>query len=147
MKNAEEKPFIKLSVTSEFYYYYIKDYQYGETFPHEACYDLLDGVDFQKGCYIGQEVVSRMHHRGTARKRIVKVQGITPLPATETDIIADGQTIGKLGSASNNQGIALVRIDRAAKAMDNNIPITIEEKTVTLSVPDWADYKLEESDK
>ena len=50
-----------------------KDFAYGEAFPHEALMDMLGGVDFRKGCYVGQEVVSRMQHRGTARTRIVPV--------------------------------------------------------------------------
>ena len=45
------------------------DFIYGDAFPHEADMDQLDGVDFDKGCYVGQEVVSRIEHRGTARNR------------------------------------------------------------------------------
>ena len=51
-----------------------KDYAFGDTFPHEANLDLLNGVSFTKGCFVGQEVVSRMQHRGTARKRVVIVE-------------------------------------------------------------------------
>ena len=51
-----------------------RDYAYGDAFPHEAMFDQLNGVDFNKGCFVGQEVVSRMEHRGTARKRIVGVE-------------------------------------------------------------------------
>ena len=50
-----------------------EDYAYGDTFPHEALMDQFGGVDFKKGCYVGQEVVSRMQHRGTARNRVVMV--------------------------------------------------------------------------
>jgi folate-binding protein YgfZ len=49
------------------------DFTLGDAFPHEALMDQLGGVDFDKGCYVGQEVVSRMQHRGTARTRIVSV--------------------------------------------------------------------------
>ena len=52
-----------------------RDYAFGDAFPHEALFDQLNGVDFAKGCYVGQEVVSRMEHRGTARKRIVPRRG------------------------------------------------------------------------
>ena len=52
-----------------------RDYAFGDAFPHEAMFDQLAGVDFNKGCFVGQEVVSRMEHRGTARKRIVGVEG------------------------------------------------------------------------
>jgi len=50
------------------------DFAYGDTFPHEADMDALHGVDFEKGCYVGQEVVSRMQHRGGPRKRVVRVR-------------------------------------------------------------------------
>ena len=58
------------------------DFMYGDTFPHEADMDQLGGVDFDKGCYVGQEVVSRMEHRGSARTRVVPVvyDGSTPMP-------------------------------------------------------------------
>ncbi len=49
------------------------DFMYGDAFPHEANMDRLHGVDFDKGCYVGQEVVSRMQHRGIARTRIVRL--------------------------------------------------------------------------
>ena len=49
-----------------------QDYESGAVFPHEADLDQLGGVDFSKGCYVGQEVVSRMHHRGTARSRCIR---------------------------------------------------------------------------
>ncbi|MBC8049825.1 MAG: folate-binding protein YgfZ, partial [Chitinophagales bacterium] len=66
-----------------------RDYVYGDAFPHDVCMDLLNGVDFKKGCYVGQEIVSRMQHRGTARRRVVAVVAETPL--TEgVDIIAGG---------------------------------------------------------
>ena len=58
-----------------------RDYTFGDAFPHEAMFDQLNGVDFKKGCFVGQEVVSRMEHRGTARKRIVGVEGEGPVAA------------------------------------------------------------------
>ena len=59
------------------------DFTYGDAFPHEADMDQLNGVDFDKGCFVGQEVVSRMEHRGNARSRIVPVayEGFAPEPA------------------------------------------------------------------
>jgi tRNA-modifying protein YgfZ len=90
-----------------------RDYAFGDTFPHEALFDELNGVDFAKGCYVGQEVVSRMEHRGTARKRIVRVDSAAPLPASGTSIEADGMPIGTLGSVSGRSGLAMIRLDRA----------------------------------
>ncbi len=59
------------------------DFSYGDAFPHEADMDQLGGVDFAKGCYVGQEVVSRMEHRGIARTRAVPIryEGVAPRPA------------------------------------------------------------------
>ena len=74
------------------------DYQSGKIFPHDACFDLLNGVDFNKGCYIGQEVVSRMLHRGTSRKRFLKVIGQEVLPDDNPDILVGEQAIGTLGT-------------------------------------------------
>ena len=119
------------------------DYAYGDTFPHEACYDLLAGVDFKKGCFVGQEVVSRMQHRGTARKRILRVTSTENLPTGGADIKADGKPIGSLGSTSNGDGIALIRLDRAARALANNHQITADNVPLSLEVPGWANYKIE----
>ena len=94
-----------------------KDYAFGDAFPHEALFDHLHGVDFNKGCFVGQEVVSRMEHRGTTRKRIVPVEGAAPLPAPGTSIEAAGAPIGTLGSVSGTSGLALIRLDRAEDAV------------------------------
>ena len=94
-----------------------RDFIYGDTFPHEALLDQLHGVDFAKGCFVGQEVVSRMEHRGTARKRIVKVEGNAALPLPGTEVEAGGATIGRLGSVSGTSGLALLRLDRATEAL------------------------------
>ncbi len=119
-----------------------KDYAYGDAFPHEACYDLLHGVDFRKGCYVGQEVVSRMQHRGTARTRILAVSGQQPLPEGGADILAEGFAVGRLGSVSGKRGIALARLDRVGEAMAKGQTLTAGDVLVTLSVPSWASYSL-----
>ncbi len=120
-----------------------KDYAHGDAFPHEACFDLLGGVNFKKGCYVGQEVVSRMQHRGTARTRVLAAAAEAPLPAGGADILADGFAVGRLGSASGNRGIALARLDRVKDALANGQPLTAGGVAVTLSVPSWASYSLE----
>lgn len=118
------------------------DYPLGDTFPHEACLDVLGGVSFEKGCFVGQEVVSRMQHRGTARKRIVMVRGSAPLPPFGTEIVAGAATIGAMGSSAGNQGLALVRLDRAAEAMTAHTPMRTGGLDVSLVVPPWAPYAL-----
>jgi folate-binding protein YgfZ len=93
------------------------DFAYGDAFPHEANLDLLNGVDFKKGCYIGQEVVSRMQHRGTARKRIVKVAFSGEAPPPGAEIKAGDVLIGTMGSSADGHGLAMVRSDRAEEAI------------------------------
>jgi len=119
-----------------------QDYPLGDSFPHEACYDLLHGIDFRKGCFVGQEVVSRMQHRGTARKRIIAVSASTKLPPIGTEILADDKPIGILGSSSNTNAIALIRLDRAARALENNYDMTAAGIPVRLKKPSWADYDI-----
>jgi len=95
-----------------------KDFLFNDAFPHEALMDQLHGVDFDKGCYVGQEVVSRMQHRGTARTRIVPVvylDGFVAEPGAE--VTAGEKTLGKTGTGANGRGLAMLRLDRAADAL------------------------------
>jgi len=92
------------------------DFAYGEAFPHEADMDLFHGLDFEKGCYVGQEVVSRMKHRGEARKRVVRVRlvGAAPAPGAA---VKDGELpVGFIGSSSGRHALALLRLDRVEEA-------------------------------
>ncbi|MEX2166700.1 MAG: folate-binding protein [Methyloceanibacter sp.] len=117
-----------------------RDYAFGEAFPHEALFDQLHGVDFAKGCFIGQEVVSRMEHRGTARKRIVPVEGNAPLPAPGTSVEAGGVAIGTLGSVHGTSGLALIRLDRAEEALARGTLIQAARVALTLGRADWAQF-------
>ena len=101
------------------------DFIYGDAFPHEANFDRLGGVDFRKGCYVGQEVVSRMQHRGTARKRVLAVQFDTA-PATGTVILAGDVPVGTMGSAAGFHGLAMMRTDRVAEAETAGVPLVAE---------------------
>jgi folate-binding protein YgfZ len=92
------------------------DFAYADAFPHDVNMDLLNGLDFKKGCYVGQEVVSRMRHRGGARKRVVKVTFAGPAPPAGAAIKAGDATIGAVGSSSSGAGLALIRLDRLADA-------------------------------
>jgi len=92
------------------------DFPYGDAFPHDANMDRIRGVDFKKGCYVGQEVVSRMQHRGAARKRVVPVSFPGAAPAAGTEIFAGDVVIGAMGAAAGGRGLALLRIDKAEGA-------------------------------
>jgi len=118
-----------------------RDFTYGDAFPHEAMFDQLAGVDFRKGCFIGQEVVSRMEHRGTARKRIVGVEGEGHLPATGAEIRAGETPIGTLGSVSGSSGLALLRLDRAEEAKARGDQLRAGDIAIALRIPAWARFK------
>jgi tRNA-modifying protein YgfZ len=116
------------------------DFAFGDAFPHDAEMDQLYGVDFTKGCYVGQEVVSRMEHRGTARRRFVLATGADPLPAVGTPVMAGEKAIGTMGSSVGSNGLALVRLDRAKDAMDHGVAIHAGGVTLSLSLPGWAKF-------
>ena len=86
------------------------DFAADTTFPHDIAMDLLGGIDFAKGCYVGQEVVSRMKHRGTARRRPVILAGDGLEPGAP--VLAGAREAGRLGAVANGHGIAILRLDR-----------------------------------
>jgi len=112
------------------------DFIYGDAFPHETNMDRLNGVDFDKGCYVGQEVVSRMQHRGTARTRTVKVILDGPSPETGATILAGDKQVGTIGSTADNKGLALVRTDRVADALAAGLSLTAGGLPLHLAEPD-----------
>lgn len=116
------------------------DIEYGEVFPHDVSLDDLGAISSTKGCYVGQEVVSRVRHRGTARRRVVVVSAATDLPATGAEIMAGDRAIGALGSRLSARGIASVRLDRAAAARAARTPVTCGGIEVDLELPAWASY-------
>jgi tRNA-modifying protein YgfZ len=92
------------------------DFAYNDAFPHEADMDLFAGLDFKKGCYVGQEVVSRMKHRNLVRKRVTPYRAPGGAPKPGESIRAGDIEIGVTGSAIGEEGLALVRLDRLADA-------------------------------
>ncbi|WP_024508220.1 folate-binding protein YgfZ [Bradyrhizobium sp. ARR65] len=112
------------------------DFIYGDAFPHETNMDRLHGVDFDKGCYVGQEVVSRMQHRGTARTRTVKILLEGPSPETGATILAGDKQVGTVGSTAGGKGLALVRTDRVADALLAGLPLTAGGLSLRLADPD-----------
>jgi hypothetical protein len=116
------------------------DFTFGDAFPHEANMDRLHGVDFDKGCYVGQEVVSRMEHRGTARSRIVRVLFDDGAPEAGAAVVAADKPVGTMGSSADGRGLALLRLDRAADANEAGIPLTAGAVTIRIADPD--DLKL-----
>jgi folate-binding protein YgfZ len=112
------------------------DFIYGDAFPHETNMDRLAGVDFDKGCYIGQEVVSRMQHRGTARTRTVRLLLDGPAPEPGTAVLAGEKSVGTMGSAADGHALALIRIDRASEALEAGLPLTAGGLSIRITEPD-----------
>ncbi|CAX26920.1 MAG: folate-binding protein YgfZ [Methylorubrum extorquens] len=118
-----------------------RDFAFGDAFPHEALMDQLGGVDFKKGCYVGQEVVSRMQHRGTARTRILPIvyrDGPAPEPGTE--VIAGARSLGFTGSAAGDRGLATIRLDRLGDALAIGEPVRAGGTIAAVAKPDFAHF-------
>jgi tRNA-modifying protein YgfZ len=111
------------------------DFAYGDAFPHETNMDLLHGVDLGKGCYVGQEVVSRMHHRGTARTRAAQVLLDGPAPEPGTPVMAGDKSVGTFGAAAGQTAIALIRIDRVADALAAGQTLTAGGRDLLIADP------------
>jgi folate-binding protein YgfZ len=118
-----------------------RDYVLGDTFPHEALFDQIGGVNFDKGCYVGQEVVSRMQHRSTARKRVVPVEGASDIPAG-AEVKVGEAVIGSLGSSNGRRALALVRLDRVGEAIGKGQPVTAGGIEITVKLPDWVRFTI-----
>ncbi len=93
------------------------DYALGDALPHEADFDVFHGVSFTKGCFVGQEVVARMQNKTVVRKRVVRVTGGDSL-ASGSAIKVGEAVIGTVGSVAGREGLAMVRLDRVAEALD-----------------------------
>jgi tRNA-modifying protein YgfZ len=117
------------------------DFGAEEVFPADINMDINDGVDFKKGCFVGQEVVSRMKRRGTARRRTLKVAVAAGTPAP-SPILANGFEIGMLTSVSGGAALSRVRIDRLAEAQAKGEAITANGEAVTFDAPPWLSDEL-----
>ncbi|MFM7084508.1 MAG: YgfZ/GcvT domain-containing protein [Hyphomicrobium sp.] len=113
-----------------------KDYIFGETYPHEALFDLLHGLSFSKGCYIGQEIVSRMEHRAVIRKRIVVVIGESHLQQGASVSAAEIE-IGRIGSVNGSLGLALLRVDWINEAQKKGVQLLSMGNPLKIEIPNW----------
>lgn len=109
-----------------------KDWGTDRTYPIEANFDLLNGVDFHKGCFIGQETTSRMKRRGTIKNRMLPIAYDGPAPAFGAEVLAGELRAGEMLSGAEGRGIALVRLDRALGAA-----LTVEGRPARVEVPGW----------
>ncbi len=106
------------------------DFGSDRMFALDADLDELHAVNFEKGCYVGQELTARMKHRGTARKRLLLIESDTILPANG-DLRAGGHSVGEIVSTYGARGFALVRLDRLEEASDATVEVDGARVTVT----------------
>ena len=116
------------------------DFIYGDAFPHETDMDQFGGVDFDKGCFVGQEVVSRIEHRGTARSRLVPVAFDGFAPEAGTPVSAGGKAVGTFGSGAQGRGLAMLRLDRVGDAVAAGEPLVAGGVQIRLVKPAWAQF-------
>ena len=116
------------------------DFKYGDAFPHETDMDQLAGVDFDKGCFVGQEVVSRIEHRGTARTRVVPVAFDGPAPEAGLAVMAGDKSVGLMGSGSGGRGLASLRLDRVEEALASHLPLAAGGIALHPVKPPWARF-------
>jgi folate-binding protein YgfZ len=112
------------------------DFSAGDVFPADVNMDLLGGVDFQKGCFVGQEVVSRMKRRGVARRRTL-VARLGDEAVAGSAITAGAVEIGTLASRQDELGLVRVRIDRLQDAWTKGAPLDCGGASVEIEQPDW----------
>ncbi|MGE5165560.1 MAG: YgfZ/GcvT domain-containing protein [Sphingobacteriales bacterium] len=117
------------------------DFAYGDTFPHEADMDQLNGVDFDKGCYVGQEVVSRVEHRASARSRVVPIAYDEFAPISGLAIMAGDKQVGTLGSTAKGRGLALMRLDRIEDALAAKTSLEAGGVAIRAVKPSWAKFE------
>lgn len=123
------------------------DFGSADVFPADINMDVLGGVALNKGCFVGQEVVSRMHRRGKIRKRTLSVEFPANLtPDSGAEILAPAP-IGALTSVEEAQALALVRIDRWMKAETSGAEPMVDETPVTITKPDWLAAELNAMDE
>jgi tRNA-modifying protein YgfZ len=114
------------------------DYAMNDTFPHEINMDQLNGIDFKKGCYVGQEVVSRMQHRGTARTRLVQLRYEDHISIAEgAPVTAGDKVLGVTGSCAAGTGLAMLRLDRVADALAAGLEVHAGGVPAQVIKPSW----------
>jgi folate-binding protein YgfZ len=104
----------------------------------EGNFDLLHGISWSKGCYMGQELTARMHYRGLAKKRLfpVHIESGEPL-APNMPIHFEGADIGDMRSRHEDAGLALLSIEATRRAIAEETPMTCGETRLWPRWPDW----------
>jgi len=117
-----------------------RDMLVDKAFLLESNFEELNGVDFDKGCYVGQENTARQKHRGTIRRRLMPVDIEGPVPAPDTPIRFGSIDVGSMCSGHAGKGMAMLRLEYAKKASETGQPLTAGDALLTPIKPDWAQY-------
>jgi len=110
-----------------------KDLVRDRSFPMQWGYDKLNAIDFNKGCYVGQEVTARTKHIGSVRKMVYKIQAASTLPDAGTPVMADEKEIGHMASSIGNIGLALLNIE----VVESSVPLYSGEVTIRANMSEW----------
>jgi folate-binding protein YgfZ len=108
------------------------DWGHDRTYPIEADFDLLGGIDFQKGCFVGQETTSRMKRRGVVKSRMLPIVFEGPAPAMGAEVMAGTLRAGEVRSGIEGRAMALLRLDRIEGA-----DLTVDGRPVRVEIPGW----------
>ena len=100
--------------------------------------DELNGIDWNKGCYLGQELTARTKHRGLVRKRLLPVSIEGPLPGPGTPVMADGKEVGEMRSAADGLGLAMLHLEFLESADGSDRALTAGAARITPKKPRWA---------
>jgi len=104
----------------------------------------LNGVDWNKGCYMGQELTARTHYRGLVKKRLMPVRVEGPLPAPGTPLMLGDKAAGEMRSGLGDQGLALIRLEQFASLSASGAALSAGATTLHPAKPDWAEFKSEQ---
>jgi len=115
----------------------VRDQLSDKAYAVEANLDLLHGIDFAKGCFVGQETTSRMKRRGPVKTRLIPLSFDGPAPPAGTEVLAGTLRAGEVLSSGDGCALALIRLDRALDQA-----LTVEDRPVRLDPPAWLSEAL-----
>jgi folate-binding protein YgfZ len=107
----------------------------------ENGFNELNGVDWDKGCYMGQELTARTHYRGLIKKRLMPVRVEGPLPAPGTPLMLGDKQAGEMRSGLGNQGLAMIRLEQFESIMESGEALSADGAHLHPAKPDWAEFK------
>jgi folate-binding protein YgfZ len=109
----------------------------------ENGFQELNGIDWEKGCYMGQELTARTHYRGLIKKRLMPVQIEGPLPAPGTAVMLGDKNVGEMRSGNAERGLALIRLEQFKDVLKSGEGFSAEGTTLRPVKPEWAEFKFE----